>query len=447
MACIRKRRNRWVLDYRDGAGRRRWESFRTKGQAEEAFARVVPASRERQVPAVHSGVTLAEYAGRWLGLCAGLKPRTVQGYREKLKLHILPALGTFKVRKIHRSVIKSLLAEKQSSGLSVETVRLIHATLRAMLNAAVEDEVIRANPAANLGRVMRLARSPAERRERIRALDADQLSRFLGSTAEKVSHLYPLFFLLSRTGLRLGEALALEWSDADLEKRDLRVERAVSTSGEVSTPKSGHGRTVDLSASATDVLRTLRARMKEAALRRGGPPPSRMFVGKQEKPIPHVTAEAGFKRALKGAGLPDRFSPHSLRHTYASLLLANGTSPAYVQDQLGHSSIELTVGTYGRWLRKRAPGALECLDSTEVVAEEPKTVAVGPVEGDGQPPPEGAKSTVFRGLAERGGFEPPVEVYPLQQISNLPCSATPAPLRSWRPGPGRDGSSGQARVG
>jgi site-specific recombinase XerC len=56
-------------------------------------------------------------------------------------------------------VIKTLLAEKQQAGLSVETVRLIHAAIRALLNAAVEDEVIRANPAAGLGRSTRLRTS------------------------------------------------------------------------------------------------------------------------------------------------------------------------------------------------------------------------------------------------------------------------------------------------
>jgi len=72
--------------------------------------------------------------------------------------------------------------------------------------------------------------------------------------------------------------------------------------------------------------------------------------------MPRVTPQKAFERVLKAAGLPGHFSCHSLRHTYASLLLADGVSPAYVQEQLGHASIELTVGTYRRWLRKRAPG-------------------------------------------------------------------------------------------
>ena len=79
---------------------------------------------------------------------------------------------------------------------------------------------------------------------------------------------------------------------------------------------------------------------------------------------------------LKKAKLPLHFTPHCLRHTYASILLADGVSPVYVQEQLGHATIELTVSTYGRWLKKRAPGALDRLDlpmnserGSKVVAE------------------------------------------------------------------------------
>jgi integrase-like protein len=62
---------------------------------------------------------------------------------------------------------------------------------------------------------------------------------------------------------------------------------------------------------------------------------------------------------LKKAKLPLHFTPHCLRHTYASILLADGVSPVYVQEQLGHATIELTVSTYGRWLKKQAAGAMQ----------------------------------------------------------------------------------------
>jgi integrase len=71
---------------------------------------------------------------------------------------------------------------------------------------------------------------------------------------------------------------------------------------------------------------------------------------------------AGHAPDIKKAQLPLHFTPHCLRHSYASILLAEGVSPVYVQEQLGHATIELTVSTYGRWLKKKAPGALDRLD-------------------------------------------------------------------------------------
>jgi integrase len=105
---------------------------------------------------------------------------------------------------------------------------------------------------------------------------------------------------------------------------------------------------VDLSKGHCAVLRQLRAKAGEEALCRGDGSREWRFPAKDGKPMPHITAQVAFKRALQAAELPGTFSCHSLRHSYASLLLAAGVSPAYVQEQLGHASIELTVGTYGR---------------------------------------------------------------------------------------------------
>ena len=256
-------------------------------------------------------------------------------------------------------------------------MQLVLSVLRAMLSAAVEDNILRANPAAALGRSLKLTLSADSRQETIRAFDPEQLARFIKAAEIKVPEHYLLFLLMSRTGLRLGEALALQWGDLDLDRRELRVERTVSGTGrDIGSPKSGHGRTVDLSKALCATLRTHKAQASAVALRKGGRA-SWMF-GRDEKPQPHNTAQAAFKRALGAAGLPAHFSPHSLRHSFASILLAAGVSPAYVQQQLGHANIGLTVGTYGRWLRKKAPGALEILESgSEVVANSPETVAAG----------------------------------------------------------------------
>src|SRR5258708_30848783 len=110
-----------------------------------------------------------------------------------------------------------------------------------------------------------------------------------------------------------------------------------------------------------------------------------------------------------------------MRHTCASLLLADGVSPAYVQEQLGHASIELTVGTYGRWLRKRAPGAVDRLDGNEVLAKRPEMVAATD---------SGPRSLFLQPteIAEREGFQPQVAVSTLHVISISGLGPTaPAP--------------------
>ena len=121
-----------------------------------------------------------------------------------------------------------------------------------------------------------------------------------------------------------------------------------------------------------------------------------------------------------------------MRHSFASLLLQRGESPAYLQEQLGHASIELTVGTYGRWLRKRPTIGSEALDRPISEASGSKTaeVVAGSAAGgedDGSPDPS---SALYLKVGGEGGIRTPGTGFnPVQQISNLPYSAALAPLR------------------
>ena len=370
MGCVRKRRGKWVADYRDGFGVRRWITRETKREAEEALAAVVQQGRHASRPLIDPDILVSAYAARWLEQIAPtLKPRSVAGYEEKLRRHVLPAFGMLKVRQLDRGRIKALLTEKLTGGLSPDSVRLIHATTRAMLNAALDDGIILSNPADKLGKVLRLGRSRAARQEQIKALDREQLTRLLDATLEKAPRLYPLFLTLARTGLRLGEALALQWNDVDFASRELRVTRALSITGEVGTPKSGRSRTVDVSRGLCDALREHEARLMHEWMGRqaegarvGDAPPPWMFPSEAGTALDHANVAKAFKRVLSAASLPLHHSPHDLRHTFASLLLQQGESPVYVQRQLGHASIQLTVDTYGRWLPMGNKAAVDRLD-------------------------------------------------------------------------------------
>jgi integrase len=175
---------------------------------------------------------------------------------------------------------------------------------------------------------------------------------------------YPLFLCLARTGMRLGEALALQWDDVDFQRREARIARARAEDGSITTPKSGHGRTVDLSGQLVAELRQQQSQRKSEKLRRGLTElPPWTFCTSAGTPYDHANVLKAFKRVLKAAKLPGHYSPHGLRHTYASLLLQAGESPAYVQRHLGHASIQLTVDTYGKWLPLGNKAAVDALDS------------------------------------------------------------------------------------
>jgi len=363
MACVRKRRGKWVVDYRDPSGQRRWVTCSTKREAEKVLAEKLREAGQPTKSVVELNIAVSEYAARWLSLLeSNVKPRTLRSYEENLRIHLLPSFGRTKLRLLARGRIKSFLVAKRKARLSRNTVRLIHATLRAMLNYAIDDGVIIHNPADRLGRQLRLTSSPTERDSEIKALDRLQLRRFLDTAAASEPEYYPLFFTLARAGLRLGEAFALTWEHLDFESRQIRVDQGVSA-GSLSTTKSGRSRDVDMSAQLRDVLRNLKLRRLEQLLMEDREAmPSWVFVNRVGQRMDQSRVSKVFKRVVKTAELPVHYTPHCLRHTFASLLLQQGESPAYVQRQLGHASIQLTVDTYGRWLPMGNKAAVDRLD-------------------------------------------------------------------------------------
>ena len=144
-------------------------------------------------------------------------------------------------------------------------------------------------------------------------------------------------------------------------------------------------------------------------------------------PVDPANVRRAMLRVLKAARLPQHFTPHCLRHTYASLLLADGVSPVYVQEQLGHATIELTVSTYGRWLKKRAPGALDRLDHATNVESGSKVVAEAVFTGDRGDARRRTPDIQALTMEPASGIEPPTcglrKPYP--QEPNIPKPPTP----------------------
>ena len=374
----RGRPGRWLVDYRDSAGIRRLITVRTRDEAKAVLERVLGESRQQTMPAVDPNITAGAYAARWLETVAvTLKARSHERYSQNWRQHLAPRFGDQRLRTIQRGAVQAHLVGLLKVGKDRGTVRLIHAVLRSMLNAAIGDGLITMNPADKVGRALKLTESPLARQDEIKALDRAQAAALI-EAAEPEHHC--MLLLMARTGLRIGEVIGLEWSDVDIERRRITVSRNTSR-GVTDTPKSGHGRVVDMSNQLADALRRLLVERKALTLRRGwGEVPARVFITRHGETMTEDRIRAAMTRALKAAKLPLHHTPHSLRHTYASILLQSGVSPAYVQRQLGHASITLTVDTYGKWLPAEDKAAANRLDEPPSGSKMVATGAGGPVD-------------------------------------------------------------------
>jgi len=130
------------------------------------------------------------------------------------------------VRDLQRGRLKAFLA-RQLETHSRNTVRLMHATLRVVLNAAVDDGLLVANPADKLGRALKLAARAKVRQERVKAMTRQQCDHFLTTAARIKPWWAPMWTVAVRTGLRPGETYALEESDLDLGAGQARISRAL----------------------------------------------------------------------------------------------------------------------------------------------------------------------------------------------------------------------------
>jgi integrase len=301
--------------------------------------------------------TLNGFAETWLTTTVALhcKPATQENYRVALRRHWLPALGALPLERITREHLKAIMAGKLTSqALRPSSLRSALIPLSACLHAAVEAGLIPGNPAIRLGRFIR--KPDDVQAYTVDVFTAPELTTLLTTAEQQMPERYALILTLARTGIRLGEALALRREDLDFAQCQLWVRRTWGRRA-IGTPKTGKARRVDMSDQLQAVLEshvTLRA--AEAALA-GRADPAWLFVDPQRRddrlPLtPSIFYRTVWWPLLRRSGLRYRV-PHTLRHTFASLLLQHGDSVTYVRDQLGHSSIRMTVDTYGHLV----PGA------------------------------------------------------------------------------------------
>ncbi len=365
---FREDRNRWEADYRDQTGKRHRPLFETEEQAHAHALEISQTIGRGVLPVADSEISLSEYVERWKATRQSqLAPRTFRSYCERLVNHVLPALGSYKVREIKRRHVKALLDEKQRAGHAPNSIRLVRAALSTILTDAQDAEIVMANVCIGLGRKHGMQPGTLTKADRQTAnpMNRAQRDTFLRKANENPDRRWSVLFqVLALAGLRPSEALALKPGDVDFQGQTIKVERALEMDRTVRPVKTYESRRVDLTprlaASLKDYLRWL----TEQALCHGWGPPQWCFPSEDGKPLDDDQTRKAFARVLKRAEMGG-FTPYSLRHTFASLLLASGTPLTYASQQMGHSSPATTLRFYAKWIPGEGRRWVDTLDSQE----------------------------------------------------------------------------------
>ena len=363
---IKKRGGKWYV-FVNYQGRRKAKCVGPSRQIAEQVRRQLEAKLalgdlgflgqdEEKIPA------FKDYAKQWLASYADLecKASTAYSYAQLLRLYVTPRFGDRPLTHIRRDDVKLFLADLAKATrivkeitvprFSKNTLRLVVCVLREVMNAALEDGLIEANPASKVGRFAK-SEKPARQASVMLRAEAEQ---FLASAKELSPDLYPLFLMALRAGLRKGELIAVKWGDVQFGSNEDDPNRYILVQenfvlGSFTTTKSKKSRRGDLSRELRQVLLELRDTRLLAAMMAGKNSISDDLIFRSKAGTvldPSNLVHYHFLPCLEHAGLR-RFRFHDLRHTFGSFLIQDGASLAYVKDQMGHSSIQVTVDTYG----------------------------------------------------------------------------------------------------
>jgi integrase len=352
-------RGRWVARVTDAEGRRKQLYGATRKEVAKKLADAIR-DRDGGLPTLNDKVTLGDFLLNWLEKSVKMRnrPSTVRSYTGHIQVHLLPALGKKRLARLTPEDVEGFMQERLTAGLSPATVIRIRSTLRRALAIAQKQGLVIRNVAA-------LADPPSLKGKHFKVWTAEQAREFLSFVHGH--RMEALFVVAISTGLRQGELLGLTWDDIDLDKRQLTVRRAVQrVDGELVMvePKTTQSRrTLSVPQIAVVGLQEEARWQEEMRKASAGPwnPMGLVFPSRNGTPLDGGNVTRSFQKLLGDAGLP-RIRFHDLRHTCASLLLAQGEHMRVIMEQLGHSQIGLTMNTYSHVMHEALEGAADKLE-------------------------------------------------------------------------------------
>ena len=283
-----------------------------------------------------------------------LSANTVDAYRTNIEKHLIPEIGDRRVGALTPGDLDALAWRKAQAGLSPGSINRIRGTLRSALATAVRQDQLHRNVAQFGGGV-------GEEHRPVQRFTDDEL-RLLFESAREHTRFWPLFLLLGRTGLRLGEGLGLAWRDVvnlDGEHPQLRVVNQLDKRNQLVRPKSQHSvRTIGLRPEVAEALQRQRAIQAESRDRAGDTWANHLdlvFTTATGKPVAKSNISGTgrvFEKVREHAGVPAiverdiRRTVRTFRSTVGTQLAEAGVHPEEARQFLGHSSISVTMRYY-----------------------------------------------------------------------------------------------------
>jgi integrase len=329
---------RYEITFTDARGRQRWKVV-PGGLREARLARAeLTARTARGELVLPPRALVADIAAEWLAAQTHLRAGTLERYEAVLRRHIIPRFGQSQIAALREEDILSLIAALGSEGLAAATINKTVMVLGRVLAYAERRRLIARNPVRHLGRNER----PRVMRHEMRILDREEVAALLRHSGQY----RPLFATAIFTGLRKGELLGLTWGDIDLSAGVVRVLKQLDRRGVRVAPKTAEAvREVVLMPALGRILR--QHRLASPFCSDG----DAVFTSSVGTPMHHRNvsrrglAIAAERARLNGQGRP-RLRFHHFRHTFASLLIADGATVVFVSRQLGHGSPATTLRFY-----------------------------------------------------------------------------------------------------
>lgn len=294
-----------------------------------------------------------------------VKPNTKINVKRILKNHVLPLFGAYKLNKLTTPLIQSIvnnLADKTNKGVEGAFLYYdsIHALNKRILQYGVTMQAIPSNPARD---VVLPRNTQKAKRQKVKHFDNEELKKFLGYLdnldLKKFRYCYEntLYKFLLATGCRINEALALSWSDIDLENAVVHITKTLNYKQETNSPKSKASyRDLDIDQATVTMLKAYKIRQIQEAWK----------IGKTETVVfsdfiheypNNRTLQTRLRTHFKRANVTN-IGFHGFRHTHASLLLNSGIPYKELQHRLGHSTLSMTMDIYSHLSKESAKKAV-----------------------------------------------------------------------------------------